>query len=151
MNFLERALRRGISDGIGRAVGNAISKAVEPKAAELASKAARQLDQHSQSTVQQGTQTVKSLEGALANLERAAQGYATEISKNIKICPSCGQGVTADKKFCPECGTRLPDQTAADNAVCPSCGKQNAAGNRFCQECGTKLPAALNELPKTSE
>ncbi|MBQ3501512.1 MAG: zinc ribbon domain-containing protein, partial [Oscillospiraceae bacterium] len=80
-----------------------------------------------------------------ANLERAANDYATQLGKNMKICPGCGETVTADKKFCPHCGTKLPEQTVAEGYVCPGCGKQNSIGTKFCQDCGTKLPAAVAE------
>ncbi len=144
MRFLERAIRRGVSDAVSKAVGNAVQKAVEPKATELANKAANQLDQAAgaaQQTARQGG----SLEGALGNLQRSVEGYATEAAKNIKVCPSCGEGATADKKFCPKCGAKLPEQTVAEGAVCPSCGKQNTVGTKFCCDCGTKLPAAVQE------
>jgi len=144
MGFLERAIRRGISEGVGRAVGDVVKKAVEPKATELANKAAQHIDQAAQNNQQQ-TRTFTGLEGAFANLERAAQGYATEMSKNMKVCSACGQATTADKKFCPNCGNQLPDVTMADSAVCPNCGKQNDLGTKFCQDCGTKLPVAVQE------
>ncbi len=143
MGFLERAIRRGISEGVGKAVGDAISKAVEPKATELANKAAQHLDNASQQNRQQTARTFSGLEGAFANLEKAAQGYATEMSKNMKICPSCETPATADKSFCPSCGAKLPDQTVAEGAVCPACSKQNPVGTKFCTDCGTKLPAAV--------
>ena len=145
MGFLERAIRRGISEGVGKAVGGALSKAIEPTATELANRAAQQMDQAAENSMQQSRRTVSGLEGAFANLERAAQNYATEMSKNIKICPSCGQPADSDKKFCPSCGTRLPEETLAQGAVCPSCGKQNSIGTKFCSDCGTRLPAAIQE------
>lgn len=144
MSFLERAIRNGIRKGIGDAVGNAVQRAVEPKATELANKAAQSLDQAAQNT-QQTVRSASGLEGALSNLERSMQGYATEVAKNKKICPQCGQIAGADQKFCPSCGTKLPEQTVAQEAVCPACGKQNSIGTRFCAECGTKLPAAVAE------
>ena len=140
MGFLERAIRRGVSD----AVGNAIGKAIEPTVTDLTNKAANAIDQAAQNTEQQAARS-SGLEGAMANLERSVQGYATEAAKNMKVCPNCNKPTTADKKFCPECGTQLPEQTVAQGAVCPSCGKQNAIGTKFCQDCGTKLPAAIAE------
>lgn len=148
MGFLERAIRRGVSDAVGKAVGNAVQQAVEPKATELANKAASSIDQATQSAAQQTQQTVRQasgLEGAMANLQRSVEGYATEAAKNTKVCPSCGRPTTAEKKFCPDCGTKLPEQTVAEGAVCPSCGKQNTVGTKFCSDCGTKLPAAIQE------
>lgn len=145
MGFLERAIRRGISEGVGKAVGSAVEKAVAPKAEQMANKAANQLDQAVQNTAQETRQATSGLNGAFANLQRAAEGYATEMSKNMKICPGCGQPAGADKKFCPACGVRLPEETVAQGAVCPSCGKQNSVGTKFCCDCGTKLPAAVAE------
>ena len=140
MGFLERAIRRGVSDAVGKAIG----KAIEPTVTDLTNKAANAIDQAAQNTEQQVARS-SGLEGAMANLERSVQGYATEAAKNMKVCPNCGGPTTADKKFCPECGTQLPEQTVAQGAVCPNCGKQNAIGTKFCQDCGTKLPAAIAE------
>ena len=140
MGFLERAIRRGVSDAVGKAIG----KAIEPTVTDLTNKAANAIDQAAQNTEQQVARS-SGLEGAMANLERSVQGYATEAAKNMKVCPNCNKPTTADKKFCPECGTQLPEQTVAQGAVCTSCGKQNAIGTKFCQDCGTKLPAAIQE------
>jgi len=162
MGFLERAIKKGIRDGVGKAVGEAISKAVEPTATNLANKAAQQMNQmngQAQNTMQNqmkqafpqnqgragGLGMFSGLEGALTNLEKAAQGFATEMSKNVKICPACNQPASADKKFCPNCGGPLPEQTVSESAVCPNCGKQNDLGTKFCQDCGTKLPIAEQE------
>ena len=140
MGFLERAIRRGVSNAVGKAIG----KAIEPTVTDLTNKAANAINQAAQNTEQQAARS-SGLEGAMANLERSVQGYATEAAKNMKVCPNCNKPTTADKKFCPECGTQLPEQTVAQGAVCPSCGKQNAIGTKFCQDCGTKLPAAIQE------
>ncbi len=140
MGFLERAIRRGVSDAVGKAIG----KAIVPTVTDLTNKAANAIDQAAQNTEQQVARS-SGLEGAMANLERSVQGYATEAAKNMKVCPNCNKPTTADKKFCPDCGTQLPEQTVAQGAVCPNCGKQNAIGTKFCQDCGTKLPAAIAE------
>lgn len=140
MGFLERAIRRGVSDAVGKAIG----KAIEPTVTDLTNQAANAIDQAAQNTEQQVARS-SGLEGAMANLERSVQGYATEAAKNMKVCPNCGGPTTADKKFCPDCGTQLPEQTVAQGAVCPSCGKQNVIGTKFCQDCGTKLPVAVQE------
>ncbi len=140
MNFLERAIRRGISN----AVGKAVEKAVEPKATELANRAADSLDKAAGNSNENRNKT-GGFDGAMANLQRSVEGYATETAKNIKICPSCNSGASAENKFCPKCGAKLPETTLADSAVCPSCGKQNKLGTKFCSDCGTKLPAAVLE------
>ena len=149
MSYLKRTLRnavsQGISKGIGDAIGKAVQQAVEPKATEYANKAAQHIDRAAGSAAQQTRQSFSGLEGAFADLERSMQGYATQMSKNMKICPGCGQPAGAEKTFCPACGSRLPDQTVAEGAVCPGCGKQNSIGMRFCADCGTKLPAAVQE------
>lgn len=152
MGFLDRAIRRGISEAVGRAVGDAVTRAVEPKATELANKASAQLEQAAANTTQQtqaaastASQSTAGLEGALGNLQRSMESYATEAAKNTKMCPCCKEVTTADRKFCPSCGAKLPDATLAQGSVCPQCGKQNSIGTRFCQECGTKLPSAVAE------
>ncbi|MBQ7936993.1 MAG: zinc ribbon domain-containing protein [Oscillospiraceae bacterium] len=147
MGFLERAIRKGVSQGVGRAVGEALSKAIEPHANELANKAAQRIDEAAAKNEEYENQRRQNsaFNGAFANLERAANDYATQLGKNMKICPGCGETVTADKKFCPHCGAKLPEQTVAEGAVCPNCGKQNSIGTKFCQDCGTKLPAAVAE------
>ena len=145
MGFLERAIRRGVSEGIGKAVGQAITKAVEPTATELANKAAQHFDNAAQQNSRPKAQISSGLEGAFANLERAAQGYATEMSKNIKVCPNCNQPSDKEKLFCPSCGTKLPETTVSEGAVCTECNKQNPVGAKFCDACGAKLPAAIAE------
>ena len=168
MGFLDRAIKKGLREGVGRAVGEAVKKAVEPTANDLANKAAQQMNNmgnQMQNSIQDngmqnagynnsinqssgrssGLGMFAGLEGALSNLEKAAQGFATEVSKNIKICPACNQPAGADKKFCPKCGAALPEQTVSEASVCPNCGKQNDIGTKFCQDCGTKLPAAIQE------
>ncbi len=144
MGFLKRAIRDSISKGVGDAISKAVQQVVEPKATELANNAAKSFDQAA-GNAQQAARPMSGLEGALSNLQRSVEDYATEAAKNIKICPACEEACTADKKFCPKCGTKLPDTTVAQGAVCPQCGKQNTVGTNFCAECGTKLPAAQEE------
>ena len=147
-SLLERAIRRGVSNAVGNAVGKAVQQAVEPKATEFANKAAGQIDAATRHAAQQGEKTVRQasgLEDALSNLQRSVESYATEVAKNMKVCPNCQKTTSADKKFCPDCGARLPEGSVAQGAVCPSCGKQNVIGTKFCQDCGTKLPVAVQE------
>ena len=150
MSLLKRALREGIRKGVGDAIGDAVRQAIEPTATQFANKAAQRLEQSTNAAadrVKQGTDQARratgGLQDALRNLEQAAQGYATEMGKNMKVCPSCGQPTTAEKTFCPSCGQRLPEETLAAGAVCPSCGKQNSLTTKFCTDCGEKLPHVL--------
>ena len=152
MGFLDRAIKKGISEGVGKAVGDAISKTIEPKATEFANQAAQKMNQAADNAVNQmNTQTAQkpqglsNLENAFANLEKAAQGYVTKLSENIKVCPSCGRPCEAVQEFCPECGAELPKETIAQSTVCPACQKQNPLGTKFCQDCGTKLPITVQE------
>lgn len=145
MGFLERAIRKGIREGVGKAVGDAISKAIEPTASNLANKAAEHIDNMSANNQAAQPKAPSGLENAFSNLERAAQNYTTEMSRNLKICPACGKGATAENTFCPECGEKLPEKTVAEGAVCSSCGKQNPVGTKFCTDCGAKLPCAIEE------
>ena len=159
MGLLKNAMKNGISDGISKGLNNAVGKAVEkavmPKAEQWANRTADQIDQATQSmgeaaaaskTVSTAAGSADGWEGAFANLQKSAENYATEVSKNLKICSACGETTTADKKFCPHCGAKLPDNTAADGVVCRKCGHQNTIGTRFCAECGTVLPAAEAEV-----
>ena len=132
MSFLKRTLRNAVSQGISRgisdAVGKAVKQAVEPRATEYANKAAEHFDQAAGNAAQQSRQATSGLEGAFANLERSMQGYANQMTKDLKICPECGEPATADKKFCPGCGAKLPEQTLHRRW---GCGPGSATGRRF--------------------
>lgn len=152
---ISKGLSKGISKGIGDALGKAVEKAVNPAAERFAGKAAAQIDEASaalDASAQAASEAAKdaetakrsggfaALENALGGWAKNAEQYATEMSKNIKICSSCGEPASADQKFCPKCGAKLPETTAAALYVCPKCGKQNTVGSEFCGECGAELP-----------
>lgn len=139
MSFLKNSLLRGIGQELGKAVGKAITNAVGPAATQ-------QQGQQMNPTFAQQPQNPYASQPAVnpfAGLERTLQGYATQMSQNIKICPNCEKPASAEQTFCPNCGTKLPEETLAQGAVCPQCGKQNDLGTKFCQDCGTKLPSAV--------
>ncbi len=142
---IKNGISKGVSKGISTAVSKAVAKAAEPTATKLANKAANKLDQASGRAIDAVDAGASDYNSAMANLERAAQRYATEASKNMKICPNCEHAATASEKFCPKCGTQLPEQTLAQSAVCTACGMQNDLGTKFCASCGTKLPIAEME------
>ncbi len=83
-----RFLERAIRRGIRDGVSNAVSKALQPTVNRIADQATT-----------------------------AAQQYADEVGKSIKICPSCGEGATADKKFCQN-AERLCPSRASPRARC---------------------------------
>ena len=160
MGFLDRAIKRAVSNAVGDAVEQGVKKAVEPKieqaAANAVNRTAQSINQPAgqpqqtvqpQSTVNQAEvqQAANTLGGLFGGLTGAATDFANQAAKNMKICPSCGEGAGKDVKFCPKCGAKLPEETVAQGAVCPSCGKQNSVGTKFCQDCGTKLPSAVAE------
>lgn len=157
MGFFKNVLSDAVGDAVGKgirdAVGKAVETAVQPAATKLANKAAENLNSAADSldesagAVAEARSEAKAagLDGAFANLASAAENYATRVSAGLKVCPSCGEGATADRKFCPHCGAKLPDTTLAEGYVCPKCGKQNTVGTAFCAECGAQLPAAAAE------
>ncbi|MCQ2485322.1 MAG: zinc ribbon domain-containing protein [Clostridia bacterium] len=153
MGFLDRAIKNGISKGVSDAIGKAVKQVVEPRATEYANNVAKQFDEATQQTqeAQQAVKSTSGMEGAFANLQRSMENYATEMSKNVKVCPKCETATTSDKTFCPNCGEKLPEETLAEGAVCPSCGKQNTIGTKFCQDCGAKLPFAIAEDKAAAE
>ncbi len=151
MDFLKNAIRDGIRKGVSGVLENAVKQAVEPTATRLANEAAETIDKaasQTQEAVLQSQETVRQTsgwEGALGNLQRSVESYATQAAKNMKICPNCEATATADQAFCPHCGAKLPEMTVAQDAVCTACGKQNTPGTKFCSGCGAKLPAAIAE------
>ena len=140
MGFLERAIRRGVSDAVGKAIG----KAIEPTVTDLTNKAANAIDQAAQNTEQQVARS-SGLEGAMANLQRSVESYATEAAKNMKVCTSCGKQNVIGTKFCQDCGTKLPvavqeEQMHADDHASvmskwdkqlPQYPKWNCGGSHF--------------------
>ena len=73
---------------------------------DLTNKAANAIDQAAQNTEHQAARS-SGLEGAMANLERSVQGYATEAAKNMKVCPGCKTKCKKNDKCCPVCGQQL--------------------------------------------
>jgi len=141
--FLKNAIREGVSRGIGDAIGKAVQEAVEPKATELVNKATDYLEQATEQTGRQTRRGNSDLQNAFSELERSLQGYATKISKNMKVCSECGAPASGDQTYCQACGARLPEHTVAQEAVCTGCGFQNNIGTKFCENCGAKLPVTV--------
>ena len=84
MGFLERAIRRGVSDAVSKAVSNAVRQAVEPTVTDFANKTAQHFDNAAQNHTQQSSHLTSGLEGAFANLERAAQKPSGQMKlKNL--------------------------------------------------------------------
>ena len=151
---------QAIKNGINRAVNKTVEKAVEKKVTEAVTTTMNKASNQAANTMTNQTAQAAGTPGQpanpqnlqnsgaqfggfFANLAGAAQGFANEAAKNMKLCPACGAPAALDKKFCSECGAGLPEQAAAQSSVCTNCGKQNDVGTKFCADCGAKLPAAL--------
>lgn len=179
MGFLGNIISGAISDGIKKGLGNAIGKAVEdivkPSVENYAQKQADQInaagEQVAKSTEElrkandelgqtaaASADTQPATGGGLADLEavlggwaKHAESYATEMAKNMKICPKCGQACSAEKEFCPQCGAKLPEHTAAHDYTCQKCGTLNTPGSKHCSKCGALLPGAEAEAKRKEE
>ena len=165
MGLFDKLIKDAVSGAVGNAVSEAVKKAVQPKADALAADAVNQAANALNQTANQtaaaagavnqaaaetqsagGTEAAPSkeeMQAALGTLGSLLGGFAQHAAENMKICPKCGEGASADKDFCPSCGARLPDMTVADGVKCTKCGRQNDPGTRFCAGCGEKLPAAI--------
>jgi len=161
--ILGNSIKRGVNRAVGNAVGNAVGHAVERKVTQGVTQAVNQAAdkiapqqpfpqqmpyQLTPQQIQQNAQAQASaaqLGGMFASFAGAAQGFANEAAKNMKVCPACGAPCGAEMKFCNQCGAPLPEMTAAQGAVCQACGMQNGVGTRFCAGCGAQLPGAAAE------
>ena len=153
MGLLDRAIKRGINQAVGGAISNALGNVLERKVNEAVAPTVNQAAEaiappttaQEQQQNAQAQASAAQLGGIFGSFAGAAQSYANEAAKSMKICTSCGEPAAADQSFCPSCGSKLPEQTAAQGAVCTGCGRQNDVGTKFCAGCGTKLPAAEAE------
>lgn len=172
-SMVTKAVSDGISKGVGNAIGKAVEQAVRPAADKMAAKGAEALNNAAEemnkgleetkaaaaqvrtATTQAAAGSKAAVEqmGGLAGLEAALSGWATNAEKyatraaaNVKICPSCGEGTTADKAFCPHCGAKLPETTLGQDYTCTKCGAANTPGTKFCASCGALLPGAEAEV-----
>ena len=160
--LLGNSIKRGVNRAVGNAVGNAVERKITQGVNQAVNQAADKIVpqqpvpqqqyqpqyQPNPYAAQQAAQAQASgaqLGGFFASFAGAAQSYANEAAKNMKICPGCGAPCGAEMKFCNQCGAPLPEMTAAQGAVCQSCGMQNGAGMKFCSGCGAKLPGAAAE------
>ena len=142
-NAVGNAVERKITEGVNQAVNQAADKAIPPPQPQV-----QQPYQPNPYAAQQNAQAQASaaqLGGFFASFAGAAQNYANEAAKSMKVCPACGAPCGAEMRFCNQCGAQLPELTAAQGAVCQACGMQNGVGMKFCSGCGSKLPAALAE------
>ncbi|MBQ4576486.1 MAG: zinc ribbon domain-containing protein [Firmicutes bacterium] len=156
MALFDKALKKGLSDALGKAASNLtqqLNQSQNQMNQQNYNQGYQQQNYQQQNYQRQPNpqaqqavnQFASNLETMFSGLTKSVQNYATEMSKNLKMCPNCGKPCSADIKFCDSCGTELPEETLSQGAVCPSCGKQNPLGTKFCQDCGTKLPHAVQE------
>ena len=166
-SMVRDAVSEGVRKGIGKAVGQAVGDAIRPSVEKVAKESADLINSTTQS-IDKGASEVRAasveadqkiqaagglsaLESALGGLTSRAERYAAEMSKNMKICPSCGEACTADKTFCPKCGTKLPEETLAESYTCKQCGYVNVPETKYCTKCGAILPAAEAEVKAQQE
>ncbi|MDR3318406.1 MAG: zinc ribbon domain-containing protein [Clostridiales bacterium] len=155
MGFLDRIVKTTVEKAVSRGVEKGVERVVVPKAEQAAANAAEKATDAVFGASGAATQTgagsadssasAAALGGAFAKWQGAAMSYANEAAKDLKICPECGEGASAETRFCPKCGGALPEQTLGQSAVCPKCGKQNNVGVRFCADCGGELPVVEAE------
>ncbi|MBO7632125.1 MAG: zinc ribbon domain-containing protein [Lachnospiraceae bacterium] len=75
-----------------------------------------------------------------AELAAKANSFFGKSQAGGKVCPNCGNSVSADMMFCNKCGTKLEAPAPAPaGKVCPNCGNPVADDMMFCNKCGTKL------------
>lgn len=82
MGLLGNIIKNAVGEGVSNAVGKAVEKAVAPAAEKFANKAAEQFNTASdaiESANESQKDTNSSLDGAFANLEKAAERYANSI------------------------------------------------------------------------
>lgn len=168
-NLIKNAVSGAVSDAVHSAAKKAVQPAADAAAQQVANAAAGAITQAAQTgtqAIQQSTQAAAQasaeagtaaaegaaqipsgaeLESAFGMLGQMMQGMANGAAKNMKVCPGCGEGVSAEESFCPHCGTKLPEMTVAQSLTCTKCGKVNNVGTKFCTGCGEKLPATLQE------
>ncbi len=155
MGLFDKAMKQGLGEALNKAakqLDQAVNQASGGQQTQMQNQQMPQQNvqmqqpmQQAQPQRQQGQAAASALGGFFANLEKSAKSFATELGKDMKVCPECGKPSGKDQQFCPECGARLPEETVSEGAVCPNCGKQNDLGTKFCQDCGTKLPSAVAE------
>lgn len=172
-NIIGDAISSGVKKGISNAVGKAVENVVKPSLDKVAEKSAEHINATADS-IEQSTKEIRKsmdeagtalneaaeasaaasgsgvsgLEAALGGLKSRMESYATELSKNIKVCPECGEACSVNQEFCPSCGAKLPEQSAAADFTCPKCGHVNLPGSKHCGKCGEVLPGAAAEVSK---
>jgi len=59
-----------------------------------------------------------------------------QVSRKVKICPSCGAENQLGNKFCASCGK---DMSPKKTVACTNCGSQVPEENKFCGNCGRPI------------
>lgn len=72
--------------------------------------------------------------------DRKIKNYEKQIQtiKGIKICPHCGEELSANSSFCNNCGAVIPKDNG-DLIECQNCGKMISKEKKFCAYCGAKV------------
>ncbi|NLW70804.1 MAG: hypothetical protein GX061_06970 [Eubacteriaceae bacterium] len=158
MGFFDRAIKKGISEAIEKAVESKVVEKIAPKYKEVMDEQTKNLSEATRNLAnaqndynavnetaqssEEASQLKNTLGGLFSGYADTLTGIAEGAAKNVKLCPNCGEGNSAEKKFCASCGTKLPEETMAEQMyiTCPNCGNKNRAETRFCGECGGELP-----------
>ncbi len=62
-------------------------------------------------------------------IELQKKYYETILSKEVTVCPVCGEEIRSDYLYCPYCFTQLKKK-------CPKCGKAINKDYKICPYCG---------------
>lgn len=78
--------------------------------------------------------------------EGKIKSYKKQIQtiKGIKICPKCGEELSANSSFCNNCGAVIPKDNG-DLIECQNCGKMIPREKKFCAYCGAKVEIPENK------
>ena len=82
----------------------------------------------------------KELVIAAKEADRKIKNYKKQIQtiRGVKICPHCGEELSANSSFCNNCGAVVPKDNG-DLIECSNCGKMIPKDKKFCAYCGIKV------------
>ena len=87
--------------------------------------------------IYQARAQIASLEAEITKI-KVARATQSAPQAAERVCPGCGNPVSANGKFCPVCGCAFAAAVPKDK-ICPSCGKPVQENVKFCPSCGSKV------------